>query len=405
MGTGERGQRAARGLAIALVVLAGLTGTASAQQDGSGLYSLTIHRWLCPVDFASESYSACHENPLKGGVFIVDGPESRVGMTDPKGTLIFPNLASGQYRIQVLPYGDTHDPPRAFCSTGTAQVRDPLDRVSRDAFAAAVYQDLDCNWYEIPVSGTPSDLDTGLPVVVYRCGPGYGGMGVAMSDYPAGCAGVPDVAVTIAAEDGSSSVNCVTNPSGRCSGHGLPEHAVLTVDESTLPDGLVLEQNPTSVWFYTEYAAAFLIALPEGAAPRESDVGHLSRPAVELSAVECSMADVVPCDGSVLTDFRFQVWQPDNPGTLRAFSRYGEYSNTRGFGEGTLRIIGASPQAEPEAYVVAEVACSRTPPSSAEPLPIEAIPLPSEPGTIVEVREVPFTPGDAIRCDWYVVRR
>jgi len=196
----------------------------------------------------------------------------------------------------------------------------------------------------------------------------------------------------------------------------VPEYAVLTVNEATLPQGIVPKQNPVSVHFYTEFASALLIHVPdevETLTRDEREAGAPPQTRLEIAAVVCQEGfaagdDLDACAGQPARDFRFEVWQPENPGTFDAFApdrRTDDAGltgfNTVGYGEGTLRTIGASPRAEPEGYAVAEVRCARVDDAVVR----EASRLPHEPGTTVEGREVPFAPGDDLRCDWYFVPR
>jgi hypothetical protein len=417
-------------LVLSAVGTRGADGATGSRDAQAGPFDLTVRRWLCPLDFASESYSSCLQSPLPGGVFFLDpldGGEPRVGMTAPDGTLTIWDLAAGTYQLAVLPYGDAHDPPRAFCGPGADEATTSPPRLAREAFAVALSDDVVCEWYELPVSDLPSDAITGVPVYVWRCDSDPGGIGIAMAEYPDGCGGLPDVTIAVETEDGSRSATCMTSPAGGCDMSDFSgEHVILTIDTSTLPDGLVPVANPVRVWFYTEFASAFLIVIPEGA-PTSLDAlrepgGYAMWPRLELYAAVCPTTGggQVPGDACLAqpgSGYRFEVWQPTNPGTLDPLGGFpgttdggglgsGLVSfNTFGYGEGLLRLVGAAPRDEIGRYEVPTIACSKSSNGDATRIPIAAVAVPAEPGTIVGVYDVPFAPGDAIHCDWFFLPR
>ncbi len=146
--------------------------------DGENGASVTIHARRCPADFTgTDVYAVCHDNPLPGATFTLDGLTATTGED---GNTLFYQLNPGTYTIRQAGQGEFWY-FNVFCSPTADLNQDvPVTRVPNgiqlevEAGASII-----CDWYNTPEPGSGNGEDPNeagqLTLHKVECPPGYQG--------------------------------------------------------------------------------------------------------------------------------------------------------------------------------------------------------------------------------------
>lgn len=175
-----------------------LTSPATGAQDDTA--TLTIHNRECPIEYpGTDFYDRCHDTPIAGMDYFVDGPVSEQDTTDDHGNVTFTNLPPGTYEVSGGPSGDVMR-NTIFCASAAA-VETPVPALqtatTRLVLDLAPGNQIICDWYSVPElrgidpNATPDTanddrVDETLTVIGTICPQGYQG-----SDYVADCSAIP----------------------------------------------------------------------------------------------------------------------------------------------------------------------------------------------------------------------
>jgi len=136
-----------------LALLPALAASPAAAESRDGVATLTIHNRVCPLESEGpDFFGVCHDDPIAGMPFFVDGPITRHATTDADGNATFARLPPARYAVVGGPPGDfvrnaIFCAPAAAPGTPFPFVETSIVGIEIDLAAG---DDVVCDWYSVP---------------------------------------------------------------------------------------------------------------------------------------------------------------------------------------------------------------------------------------------------------------
>ena len=153
----KTGQVVGLGTIITALMLLSMATSVAAQPRASLQQTrgatLTIHNRSCPVEFPGpDFYGECHNNPIAGMAFFVEGPVVVEGTTDANGNVVFGDLAPGTYEVFGGPPGDFVRNTVYCAAASNLGIRRPFTQTGnvRIELSLAAADVVICDWYSVP---------------------------------------------------------------------------------------------------------------------------------------------------------------------------------------------------------------------------------------------------------------
>lgn len=395
------------GLLLLLVSTVGLRPVAAQEVFAS----LTVWAHVCPSGYVGPDFWEACESPDAIRSIRLDGPIVSEWTTDESGSVLFPRIPAGQYRVTLSREQIFLLDAVIVCSApGWSDQAGFVTKVGANAVEIVLDpgDEIVCDWFFLvtafPRQGTPGPFSDAaapweVPILAVACDADPGPVSIAAETLPDGCTAIEGASFVVSTEDGESLGTCITGPSGECRFPGIRDVPILVAEMvSTLPTGYLPRRNPMPT--IANAASGFVaVNLPK----------ELVGATISLRAAICPEGFTGPgyfetCFDTPGPDYRFTVNQPGRLSTISSFipadSEGRVFFTLNGVQPGTLSIWGAGPSGLEEYYPVDSpvVFCTRPDRSVVD----VSNPDPAADGTY---REIEITAGDEIRCDWYFVPR
>ncbi|HQY30880.1 MAG TPA: SpaA isopeptide-forming pilin-related protein, partial [Thermomicrobiales bacterium] len=195
------------------------------QLDGDG--SIELHKFECPGGTTGNYYDTCHNRPLGGIDFELDGPRGLIqnGTTADDGLLTFSGLPKGAYVLTE----DAADYPVAIYVVVCTQDGKAFDTTYDDATGLRVKLNLPeganivCDWFNIPkavVTPVPGGGNGSITVILSACVKDAKDI----SDFATECSPYgADVAFSLKAANGGSASTVKTDATSKAIFAGLKD--------------------------------------------------------------------------------------------------------------------------------------------------------------------------------------